>query len=225
MTSTKARISPETIIFPLPGKNCGCEHVSSTKFKSEGPCKHKPRRSNLSTAFGDVESIAETFEAFDLQCGQVFLNNPNLDYAGTLSEVDAEYLITQDKRLYVHCNYRALLSSKTTKAYNSVKQTLQTIEATPSAAVIHLGYEKDDGFLRLTDRINRLQTERVIKSQHNQTAHLLLETSAGRTGELGSSRTYLRKIVEAIDDTKNIGICIDTAHIVAAGVTHASTHE
>ena len=53
---------------------------------------------------------------------------------------------------------------------------------------------------------------------------LLLENAAGQGTELGSSWDDFRKIAEGLDHNY-LGICLDTQHAFAAGLTNWSTHE
>lgn len=199
--------------------DCGCE-ISSKKITMP---IYEPR-SSLGTTFvkSPGDCIIDAYKDNNLDCTQFFLGDKECYISEVLTDEESAFLIEENKRLYIHCPYKALLSSGNRDAYSQVRSILNTIELSPSSAVIHLGYRNETN---LVDKIDRLQTERHIRTQPNQVAHLLLEVSAGRTGELGASRHSIRHIVEQIDNTKNIGLCLDTAHLFASGVSHLQEHE
>lgn len=64
--------------------------------------------------------------------------------------------------------------------------------------------------------------ERVAKSMNQALAEttgvtLVVENTAGSGGNLGSTFEELRTILDGIDDTSRVGVCLDTMHTFAAG--------
>jgi deoxyribonuclease-4 len=204
--------------------SCGC----SLALHESGSCSSlvkQPRyEAQIGASFVRTDNTLTSFyQAYGLEALQAFLNPP--DFNGPvqrISEAERQFILKREKRLYIHCPYHALLSSKSTRALNVIRDTLDTIRDLPAAAVMHLGYHDVN---RLVEQIDRLQNEQATQAQPQQPAHLLLEVSAGKKGQLGSDPESLRHIVEGIDQTKHLGICLDTAHIFASGVSKLRNHE
>ncbi len=82
--------------------------------------------------------------------------------------------------------------------------------------VLHPGAHKGDGDLtgirRVADRLNILFEESVF--QHTR---ILLEGTAGQGTSLGHRFEHLRDILAGVRDLDRVGICLDTAHLFAAG--------
>ena len=53
--------------------------------------------------------------------------------------------------------------------------------------------------------------------KETDSAIAVMETTAGQGSNLGYKFEHLRDIIDLIDDKERIGVCIDTAHIFAAG--------
>jgi len=52
---------------------------------------------------------------------------------------------------------------------------------------------------------------------YQPSAGILLETVAGQGTSIGYKFEHLQKIIELIENSKHVGICLDTCHIFAAG--------
>lgn len=83
--------------------------------------------------------------------------------------------------------------------------------------VLHLGFKKDlddtTAIRNLTDNINKILNEKPAGIQ------LSIETSAGTGSQVGYTLEELGKIWATIrhHGSRNVGICIDTAHIFVSG--------
>ena len=69
-----------------------------------------------------------------------------------------------------------------------------------------------DGILRIIDGINE-----VLAQRSHPTTELLLEHTAGQGTVLGYRFEQLRAIIDGLENTASVGICLDTCHLVAAG--------
>ena len=76
----------------------------------------------------------------------------------------------------------------------------------------HVGSGEEAGLNRIAENINRIFS--ALKDNH---VCLLLETTAGQGSNLGSKFEHLAYIIEKIEDKENIGVCLDTCHVFAAG--------
>ena len=75
----------------------------------------------------------------------------------------------------------------------------------------HTTSTAQDGLRRITDGIAEAQAR-----QTGQTL-LLLEHTAGQGTMLGHRFDQLRAMIDPLDDSSRVGICLDTCHLVAAG--------
>lgn len=79
----------------------------------------------------------------------------------------------------------------------------------PGAAV---GGTEDDG-LRLVAEA----AAAVLKARRRQRVKLLFEHTAGQGSSLGWRFEHLRTLIERLDGTPRVGVCLDTCHLLAAG--------
>jgi deoxyribonuclease IV len=83
------------------------------------------------------------------------------------------------------------------------------------ALVMHPG-----SHLRLIDENTCLATiAHSINAAHAATASVsvLVETTAGQGSNVGYRFEHLARIINEIDDTSRVGVCLDTCHVFAAG--------
>ena len=76
----------------------------------------------------------------------------------------------------------------------------------------HMGSGEKSGLKRISESIRSIfsETDRVK-------CRLLLETTAGQGTSLGHTFEQLAEILERVDESYRLGICLDTSHIFAAG--------
>lgn len=66
------------------------------------------------------------------------------------------------------------------------------------------------GISYIADMLNRI-------NQHGFSTTILLETMAGKGSEIGRSFEELRAIIDNVEDSRRIGICLDTCHVFDSG--------
>ncbi|MFC1564766.1 deoxyribonuclease IV [candidate division KSB1 bacterium] len=76
----------------------------------------------------------------------------------------------------------------------------------------HGGKGEEWGIKTIAESLNM-----VIDKFPDSDAGLLLETTAGQGTGIGYSFGQLRKIIDLVDERDRIGVCLDTAHVFAAG--------
>ncbi|MCD6217110.1 deoxyribonuclease IV [bacterium] len=76
----------------------------------------------------------------------------------------------------------------------------------------HLGSGETNGIERIVDAITRL----LYDTQDLQCG-ILIETTAGQGSSIGTTFEQLASMIEKIDCAERTGVCLDTAHIFAAG--------
>jgi len=69
-----------------------------------------------------------------------------------------------------------------------------------------------DGLRLIAEALARLLAERP-----DATTQILLEHTAGQGTNLGHRFEHLGEIIERLDNTPRLGVCIDTCHLLAAG--------
>lgn len=76
----------------------------------------------------------------------------------------------------------------------------------------HLGAGEEVGLKQIADNLNRL-----FDSFAKNTVTILLEATAGQGSNLGYKFEQLAWLIEHIEDTDHVGVCLDTCHVFAAG--------
>lgn len=76
----------------------------------------------------------------------------------------------------------------------------------------HVGSGIEAGIKRAAEAINRIHDERP-----NGPTLTLLETTAGQGATLGRTFEEIRGIIDLVEDSARVGVCLDTCHIFAAG--------
>ena len=71
---------------------------------------------------------------------------------------------------------------------------------------------EDEGLARIADAITD-----VLARRPSGSARLLLEHTAGQGTVLGHRFDHLRSIIDRVADVSQLGVCLDTCHLVAAG--------
>jgi deoxyribonuclease-4 len=75
----------------------------------------------------------------------------------------------------------------------------------------HVGSGEDNGIRRFYAALN------IIIKRAAPKVMILLENTAGAGDSIGSKFGHLRRIIDGLDDAKNVGVCLDTAHTFEAG--------
>lgn len=84
----------------------------------------------------------------------------------------------------------------------------------------HMGAGESEGLKKIIDALNYA---------HNKTPNCnvlsLLETTAGQGTTLGYRFEHLQKIIDAVNISRRVGVCVDTCHIHAAGYNISGEEE
>jgi deoxyribonuclease-4 len=76
----------------------------------------------------------------------------------------------------------------------------------------HMGSGETEGIKRIAETANE-----IFDAEPDITTRLLLVTTAGQGTSVGCRFEHLREILDRIENTEHIGVCLDTCHILAAG--------
>jgi len=71
---------------------------------------------------------------------------------------------------------------------------------------------KEEALTQIADQLNKL-----MDATKDSKTIILLETTAGQGKGLGNKFHHFKNIIDKIKNKKRIGVCVDTAHIFAAG--------
>jgi len=172
---------------------------------------------------GGLHTVFERASIIDASALALFAKNSNQWKGKTLTDDDvALFAKTRNVRpILTHASY--LINLATTneefhrKSIDAMIDELDRAERLGIHAVVlhpgaHLGAGVDAGL----DQIAR-SLDRIHAAIPNHRVVTLLETAAGQGSCLGCTFEELGRIIDAVDDKRRVGICIDTCHIFAAG--------
>ena len=100
-------------------------------------------------------------------------------------------------------------------AIETFADDLKRMEATPGMLYnfhpgSHVGQGEEEGIRFIAEALNT-----VLRG--NMTTTVLLETMAGKGTEIGKSFEQLQGIIERVELSDKIGVCLDTCHVFDAG--------
>ena len=163
-----------------------------------------------------VELGADTF--------QFFTRNPRGGSAKAIDEKDTSAFNAFAKEngievILAHAPYTINPASPVDKtadfAFTALSEDLARMENTPGQLYnMHpgsaVGQSVDEAVERIAGMLNR-----VLRPEHSTT--FLLETMAGKGTEVGRTFEELAAIIERIELSEKVGVCLDTCHVWDAG--------
>ena len=183
--------------------------------------------------FGAHESISGgLFNAItrgqDATCDvvQIFNKSNNQWRAKKLTDAEIErYLEAQEETgISVACSHNSYLINLASpdpalneKSYEAFKIEVERCNRLRIPNLVfhpgsHVGSGEEAGLDKIAANLNRLLDE-----VNDNEVTLCLEATAGQGSNLGYSFEQLAHIVSAVEDDSQIGVCLDTCHIFAAG--------
>jgi deoxyribonuclease-4 len=133
------------------------------------------------------------------------------------AKIALQYIKEKDLSFYTHTPLKHnLAGSNTYTVINSLNSELKEIAKIEGSSVVHIGAKGT-----IYDVIRSLRKVKVgpKRNNHRMRYPLLLENAAGEGTKLGSSIDDLRKLFEPFEANEGLGLCFDTAHAFAAGLT------
>ena len=157
---------------------------------------------------------------------QIFTRNPNSWKAKLLLDSEAEafrkavaaanlqYVTSHDSYLI---NLAAADDGLFRKSVDAFIEEVERAEKLGLAYVVthpgaHTGAGEDAGIARIVAALDEVRS-RCAGSR----VQILLETTAGQGSYLGGRFEHLRRILDGVNDSRWLGVCVDTCHIFAAG--------
>ncbi|MBF0118425.1 MAG: deoxyribonuclease IV [Desulfobacterales bacterium] len=172
------------------------------------------------------------YAACDLRCNalQIFTKNTNAWKEKTLLSNEIDLFMkakaeTGIEKIASHTSYlinlaaidikKQQMSCKALKA-ELIRSRELKIPYVVQHPGFHMGAGEENGIYRISDGINQIFSE-LFKASNDSTPKLLLETTAGQGTSIGHSFEHIAAIMGNIIEKNQIGVCMDTCHIFAAG--------
>jgi deoxyribonuclease-4 len=179
---------------------------------------------HLSSAKG-YTAMARTAVGIGANTFQFFTRNPRGGKAKALDPKDLEQFHTYAAdhgitRILAHAPYTLNAAGASDKVRNFAQATFEDDlcrmdQATPHQMYnfhpgCHVKQGAEVGIDRIVEIVNRVVHE-------DQTTMVLLETMAGKGTEVGRSFEEIAQIIDRIQLSDHIGVCLDTCHVWDAG--------
>lgn len=188
------------------------------------------------TVAGGIERAPELAEHLGYNTIQIFARNRAAWDTPPYEEGRAERFKDAVKRhgiraTMTHTSYLiSLCSEREEVRHRSLPALRDELDRAEQLAipgvVMHPGspgdLSRDWGILTIADALNQ-----IFDETPDQTARVLLETTAGQGRSIGCRFEDLADIIDRVEQTDRIGVCLDTCHIFAAGydIRRASLYE
>ena len=173
---------------------------------------------------GGFYKMGETALKIGADTFQFFTRNPRGSKAKEIDPNDAKKLLElmEENRfpfILAHAPYtlNPCSANEDTRqfALDTMADDLKRMEFTPNQMYnfhpgSHTGLGTQNGIELISCQLNRILTK-------GQTTTVLLETMAGKGTEVGKSFDELREILDRIELSEKVGVCLDTCHVFDAG--------
>lgn len=186
------------------------------------------------SAAGGVMKAFENAHAIGANFIQIFSQSPRAWKSQMVSDEEAAYfkreLANQTnglKGLVIHASYLINLASSDrdifAKSQHALIDNLESAEKLGARGVVlHVGSHKGSGLESSMDGIVS-SLLRALKSVDGS-CEIFLENTAGQGGSIGVNFEELARIIDAVGSSK-IGVCLDTQHLFASGVSYSTIEE
>jgi len=165
-------------------------------------------------------------QAYGCSALQIFTKNSNTWKERTLSQDEINSFNEAKERTGIttiasHTSYLINLATHEKKKHamscNALKNEIVRSSMLSIPFVVlhpgaHMGKGENQGIRRIAESINEI----FFQTPDIQT-RLLLETTAGQGSNLGHIFEQIASIIDKIKNSNRVGVCLDTAHIFAAG--------
>jgi deoxyribonuclease-4 len=174
---------------------------------------------------GGFSKVAERAEVRGCETIQFFSRNPRGWKYEPLDHNEVEAFRTSIRSpglfpVFLHLPYLPNIASLRSPFYSrSIDSIATDLErAGPLGAqflIIHIGHRLDSSEDEAVDAVSQ-GIHQALKRVKNSVI-LLLENTAGQGSEIGSTFEQIRAIIDRVDETERVGLCLDTAHSYEAG--------
>ena len=178
---------------------------------------------HLSVSKG-FENMGKEALSIDANTFQFFTRNPRGGKAKQLDQNDIDKFLKLAKennfaKLLAHAPYTlnacAADESKREFAVNTFIDDLKRLELTPNNLYnfhpgSHVKQGAQVGIALIADHLNAILTPKLSTT-------VLLETMAGKGSEVGRNFQELREILDRVELSEKMGVCLDTCHVSDGG--------
>jgi deoxyribonuclease-4 len=175
---------------------------------------------------GGVSTSVDLAGKLKFTAMQIFTKNNNRWFAKPLSDEEInrfktklaaseiQFVVAHDCYLINLCARDEIMLGKSREAYIDELQRCEQLGIPhlnfhPGA---HLGLGEEDGIKIIAESLNIAHQKTPGFSVTS-----MLETTAGQGTSIGYRFEHLRKIIDLVEEKERMTVCIDTAHIFAAG--------
>jgi deoxyribonuclease-4 len=200
------------------------EESSATK----APSLHLPPGvllgAHTSTSGGVLQAVGRA-QACGFTAAQIFVKNNKQWFAPPLSEEEAAQFRAARKAsgiyFFAHNSYLINLGSQDPEMFatsvRSMTAELERAEALDLPFIVmhpgsHGGAGEEAGLRRIAQGLDE-----IVRATLGFRCRMALEITAGQGKSLGYQLEHLEQLIKAVADEKRFGICLDTAHLYAAG--------
>ena len=178
---------------------------------------------HLSSSKG-YQAMAKDAVKIDANTFQFFTRNPRGGNAKAIDEKDVKAFLLKTEEedispILAHAPYTLNACSADPKLRDFAKRTmaddLVRMEYTPGNMYnfhpgCHVKQGVDVGVSYIAEMLNEILTS-------DQTTTVLLETMAGKGSEIGATFQELKQILDLVDLSDHMGVCLDTCHVFDGG--------
>ncbi len=180
--------------------------------------------SHTSTAGGVAQAIIRA-KACGFTAAQIFVKNNKQWFAPPLSDAEASAFRAAQKAaglyIFAHNSYLVNLASQDPQMFaTSIKAMIQELERAEALNLpflvmhpgSHGGAGEQAGLKRICEGLDK-----IVEATKGYKCKMALEITAGQGHALGYQLEQLAILIENVKNEKRFGICLDTAHLYAAG--------
>lgn len=178
-------------------------------------------------AAGGVWKAIEAGAAMGCEAIQFFAGSPRVWRPMLYKQADVDRFVAARREsgirfVVIHTIYLINLASEREDFYEkSVSSLLGGLAAAEQlgadAIVTHVGSHQGSGFEAGLHRV-QAALRRALEESEGSSVRILLENTAGAGGTMGVNFEELGAMIRAADSHPRLGLCLDTAHLFAAGV-------
>src|SRR5665213_825713 len=189
---------------------------------------HVSTAGGIATGIGRGEEIA-------CDAIQIFTQSPRMWRPTNYTDeaLDGYAAVEQASRIdgtYCHATYLINLATDSeelaAKSFEClVNNLIVGTRIDSKGVVLHVGSHRGAGFETVVAQIGQVFTTafaEVEESLQRPSCRLLLENAAGTGGTVGRSFDELAALIDATDGDDRLGVCVDTQHLFASGISYAT---
>ena len=174
---------------------------------------------------GGFSKVAERARVRGCETIQLFSRNPRGWKYEPLDEGEVQAFRASNQSagffpVFLHLPYLPNIASMSSRFYSrSIDSIVTDLERADQLGarylIIHIGHRMESSEEEAIRAVSQGINE-VFKRVKNSVV-LLLENTAGQGSEIGSTFEQIAAIIDGLDESERVGVCLDTAHSYEAG--------